>query len=246
LRKLFIGALVGALALAVAAIALADTTQTYKQKFSANKVSKSVGTTFSTSSTDSENTAKNNQPKSVRNFNIVFPAGSKIDYKGAPICTKSDDDIIAAGGKPACPKAVIGAGAARVRLPFAGTAEINAKVTAFNNKKALVLYVDPSPIAQPIILRPKFSGVKLNTTVPPNCLPPATNQGGQCKKQDGSAGDEAILTFFSLKTVAKKKGKHTLIKAPSKCKGTWKFSANLKYADGTSKKIDSLQACKKK
>jgi hypothetical protein len=245
LRKLFIGALVGALALAVAAIALADTTQTYKQKFSSNKVSKSAGTTFSTSSTDEANTANNKQPKSVRNFDIAFPAGTKIDSKGAPQCTKNDDEILAAGGKPACPKAVIGAGRALVRLPFNGTADINAKVTAFNANKGLVLYVDPSPIAQPLIIRPKFVGRVLKTPVAPNCLPPATVQANQCKKQDGSAGQEAVLVTFSLKTVAKKKGKHVLIKTPKTCKGTWKFSANLKYADGTSKKIDSLQPCKK-
>jgi hypothetical protein len=245
LRKLFIGALVGVLALAVAAIALADTTQTYKQKFSTNKAGKSAGTTFSTSSTDTSNTANNNQPKSVRTFGIVFPAGTKIDYKGDDLCNATDDEMIQAGGKPACPKAVIGAGQARVRLPFPGGADINAKVTAFNAKKSLVLYVDPSPIAQPIILRPKFSGVKLTTIVPPNCLPPATNQGGQCKKQDGSQGQEAILTYFQLKTVAKKKGTHTLIKTPAKCSGTWKFRANLKYGDGTSKTIDSPVPCKK-
>jgi hypothetical protein len=250
LRKLFIGALVGALALAVAAIALGATTQTYKQKFSSNKASKSVGTTFSTDSTDPANTAKNNQPLAVRTFDIKFPSGTAVDSKGSVECKKSDDDIIAAGGKAACPKSVIGAGAARVRLPFASS-DINAKVTAFDAKKGLILYVDPSPIAQPIILHPKFkgnlkNGPTLSTPVPPNCLPPATNQGGQCKKQDGSAGDEAILVHFDLKTVAKKKGKHVLIKSPKKCKGTWKFTANLRYADGTSKKIDSLQPCKKR
>jgi hypothetical protein len=76
-------------------------------------------------------------------------------------------------------------------------------------------------------------------------LPPATNQGGQCKKQDGSAGQEAILVNFNLKTLAKKKGKHVLIRTPKSCSGKWKFTATLKYADGTSTKIDSLTPCKK-
>jgi hypothetical protein len=245
LRKLFIGALVGALALAVAAIAFGATTQTYSQKYTSNKTSKSVGVSFTTASEDTSNTANNNQPKAVRNFNLAFPSGSKIDSNGAVICKATDDEMIQAGGKPACPKSVIGAGSARVRLPFAGSSDINAKVTGFNANKGLILYVDPSPIAQPIILRPKFKGIKLLTAVPPNCLPPATNQGGQCKKQDGTAGQEAILTFFQLKTVSKKKGKHILIKSPKSCKGTWKATATLKYADGTSKNIDSLQACKK-
>jgi hypothetical protein len=250
LRKLFIGALVGALALAVAAIAMGATVQTYSQKFSSNKTSKSVGTTFTTESTDSSNTAKNNQPASTREFDIKFPAGTAVDSKGSVECKATDDQIIQAGGKPACPKSVIGSGSAKVKLPFPGTADINAKVTAFDAVKGLILYVDPSPIAQPIILRPKFTGnlkngPTLKTTIAPNCLPPATAQGGQCKKQDGTAGDEAILSHFDLKTTPKKKGKHTLIKSPKKCNGKWAFSAKLTYADGTSKTFPSKQTCKK-
>jgi hypothetical protein len=249
LRKLVIGALVGVLALAVAAIALADTTQTYKQAFSSKKAGKSVGTAFKTDSSDASNTANNQQPKAVRTFNIKFPAGTKVDYKAAPVCKASDNDMITAGGKAACPKAVIGAGSATVKLPFAGLADINAKVTAFNAKNALILYVDPSPTAQPIILHPKFkgnlkNGPTLSTVVPPNCLA-STNQGGKCVQGNGQPGQEAILNHFDLSTVSKKKGKHVLIKSPAKCKGTWKFTANLKYVDGSSKKIDSLQPCKK-
>lgn len=250
MRKLFIGALMGALALAVAAIAYADTTQTYKETFSSPRVNKSVGTTFRTDSSDSSNTANNNQPKPVRTFNIKFPAGTAIDPKGTVPCKATDDEMIQAGGKPACPKSVVGAGSAVVKLPFPGSADVNATVTAFDAAKGLVLYVDPSPVAQPIILRSKWTGrltngPTLTTPVPPNCLPPATNQGGQCKKQDGSAGQEAILSHFDLKTVAKKKGTHILMRTPKKCPGTWTFAATLKYADGTSKSIKSKQACKK-
>jgi hypothetical protein len=250
LRKLFIGALVGALALALAAIAFADTSQTFKQSFTKSKAGKSTGISFVTESSDASNTASNSQPKSVRTFNIKFPAGTAVDPKGTVICKATDDEMIQAGGKPACPKSVVGTGSAKVKLPFPGSADINATVTAFNAKKGLVLYVDPSPIAQPIILRPKWTGnlkngPTLSTAVPPNCLPPATNQGGQCKKQDGSAGQEAILVSFNLKTLAKKKGKHVLIRTPKSCGGKWKFTATLKYADGTSTSIDSLTPCKK-
>lgn len=250
MRKLFIGALVGALALAVAAIAFGATTQTYKQKFSSSKPGRSVGTTFSTDSSDASNTAKNGQPASARQFNIKFPAGTAVDSKGATECKKSADEIVTAGGKPACPKSVIGSGSAVAKLPFPGFADVNATVTAFARHNGLYLYVSPT-IGQPFVLSPKFTGKlkngpTLKTTVPPNCLPPATNQGGQCKKQDGTAGDEAVLTHFDLRTLAKKKGKHVLIKSPKKCKGTWKFTATISYSDGTSKKINSVQACKKR
>src|SRR5690242_20369259 len=147
MRKLVVGALVGVLALAVAAIALADTTQTYSQKFTSSKAGKSVGTIFSTDSTDPSNTANNSQPKAVRTFDIKSPAGTAVNNKAVPLCKASDDQMIQKGGKPACPKSVIGSGSAKVSLPFPGSAPVNATVTAFNAKKALVLYVDPSPIA---------------------------------------------------------------------------------------------------
>src|SRR5690242_5617461 len=110
MRKLVVGALVGVLALAVAAIALADTTQTYSQKFTSPKAGASVGTVFSTDSTDATNTANNNQPKSVRTFNIKFPSGTAVNSKAVPLCKADDNTLIQDGGKPACPKSVIGSG----------------------------------------------------------------------------------------------------------------------------------------
>jgi hypothetical protein len=240
----------------VAAIALAAAApqQTYKQKFSSNKAAKSVGTVFSTDTADDpSNSANNNQPSAARSFTIKFPAGTSVDYKAAPVCKASDDDIITKGGKAACPKAVIGGGHATAKLPFAFP-DVKATVTAFNAKNSLVLYVNPLPTAQPFVLRPKFrgklkNGPSLVTVVPPNCVPPATVQGGSCKKSDGSAGQEAVLTHFDLTTKPKskkiKKTRHTLIKTPKRCKGSWKFTATIKYANGTSNKINSSQKCKK-
>lgn len=247
MRKLVVGALVGVLALAVAAIALADTTQTYSQSFSKSKAGASVGTVFKTDSTDTSNTANNNQPKAVRTFNIKFPAGTAVNYKAAPVC-KEDDNAMQLDGGAACKKSKIGSGSARVRLPFQGFADINATVTAFNAKNALILYVNPQG-SNPIILHPKFkgnlkNGPTLSTVVPPVCVPPATFVGDQCQNNGQPAG-EAILTHFDLKTKPKKKGKNVLIKAPKKCKKTWTFKATLKYGDGTSKSITSKQKCKK-
>jgi hypothetical protein len=250
LRKLFIGALVGALALVVAAIAAAATEQTFRLSFNTKTAGKSSGIAAVLEGSDPANSANNGQPKPSRQVDIKLPSGTAFNYKAAPVCTKSNDEIIQAGGKPACPKAVVGAGSAKVKLPFPGSADVNATVTAFNAKNVLILYVDPSPVAQPIVLRSKWTGnlkraPVLKTPVPPNCLPPATNQGGQCKKQDGSAGQEAILSHLDLKTVRKKKGKAVLIRTPKKCKGTWKGSVTFHYSDGTTETVNSLQPCRK-
>jgi hypothetical protein len=249
LRKLAIGALVGVLALAVAAIAVAATQQTFKLSFTSKKAGVSNGISALVEGTDASNTANNNQPKASREVDIKLPAGSAVNTKGATVCKASNDALLQAGGKPACPKSVVGAGSAKVKLPFPGFADINATVTALNGPKQLILYVNPQG-AQPIVIRAKWAGnlsngPTLKAPVAPNCIPPATDQGGQCKKQDGSAGQEAILSHLDLKTVPKHKGKAILIRSPKKCKGTWLSTVTFHYADGTKESVKSLSACKK-
>jgi hypothetical protein len=249
LRKLVIGALVGVLALAVVAIATAATQQTFKLTFTTKTAGASAGIKALVEGNDPANTAGNGQPKAARQVDIKLPAGTAVNTKGAVECKKSNDEIFQAGGKPACPKSVVGAGSAKVKLPFPGSGDINATVTAFNGRKQLILYVNPQG-AQPVILRSKWTGKLTNgptlkTPVPPNCLPPATNQGGQCKKQDGSAGQEAILSHLDLTTVRKKRGKAVLIRTPKKCKGTWLSKVTFHYADGTTETVKSLSPCRK-
>jgi hypothetical protein len=248
LRKLLIGALAGVVVLAVAAVAMATTTTTFDQKYidAKGKVSKktgaSVGTSFSTTSTEDANPDKNNQPKSTRQFNITFPAGTKVDQKAAPQCKNLDESA-----NDPCPKNTkIGSGHAKVRLPYPGFADIDALVTAYNRKGGLFLYVVPQfPNQAPVVLKPKFDGLTLKTSTPPNCVA-STNQNGRCVDSSGNPGTEAVLVEFDLKTKATKKGKHTFLKSPTKCKGgSWTFKANITYDDGSSVSKSSKTPCKK-
>lgn len=241
MRKLFIGVLMGAVMLAVAAIALADTTTTYSQKYSSAKKNTSVGTTFSTSSKEDGNAENNNQPKSTRQFDITFPAGTKINYKTVPVCKNLDE----AADDP-CPKNTkVGSGSADALLPNPGLPPIPSDVTAYNRKNGLWLFVQPQVQGQaPVVLKPAFKGLKLKTSIAPLCVA-STNQDGQCVNNDGSPGKEVVLTRFELKTKAFKKGKKTYIKSPAKCtKKGWTFKADLKYADGTTGHFTDHQDCK--
>lgn len=239
MRKLLVGAIAGAVMLAIAAIAYAATETTYSQKYTSNKVNKSVGTVFKTSSIDQENTAENMQPKKTRKLVINFPAGTKIDQTVKPFCTNLDESA----DNP-CPKNTqIGSGTAEVRLKFPGSAPIPAKVTAYNRKsdgtKGLYLYVVPSVSGQaPVVIKPVFKGLKLTTVLTPLCVLNDCNTNG-----------EAVLTKFELTTKPYKKGtgKKTRFfqKAPPKCpKAGWKFSADWTYDDGTTEHLQSLQPCK--
>jgi hypothetical protein len=239
-RKLLLGAIVGAVTLAVAAIAMATTTQTYSQKYTTGKRNASAGTSFATSSSEDQNAENNHQPKSTREFDITFPAGSKINYKAAPVCKNLDESAA-----DPCPKNTkVGDGHAQVILPFQGQPPIQATVTAYNRVKGLFLYVVPS-VGAPVVLKPVYKGLQLKTHTPPNCLA-GTNQNDQCVNPDGSKGQEAVLSEFDLKTKAVHKGKVNYLTTPPKCpKGGWKFAAHITYSDGTDTRLASLSPCKK-
>jgi hypothetical protein len=244
LRKLLVGVIAGVVMLAVAAIAMATTTQTFDQKYSTKTTNKSTGTKFSTTSTEDENAANNHQPKSTREFDITFPAGSKIDYKAAPVCANLDESA-----DDPCPKNTkVGSGHAKVLLTFGPP--IDALVTAYNRKGGLFLFVEPqAPNQAPVVLKPVYKGLTLKTATPPNCVA-STNENGHCVDGSGNPGFEAVLTEFDLTTKAITKGKgkkqKTYLKTPPKCpKGGWIFKAKITYADGTSVSPASTSPCKK-
>jgi hypothetical protein len=256
MRKLAVVALAGILTLAVTAVAIAasatsgTTVQNYEQTYSQKKPNKSTGTSFKTSSTDEQNTAKNKQPKRVTNFDITFPAGSKIDSKAAPQC-KADENDFAEEDNPddACPRgSKIGTGKVAARLPFNGTGDLAGTVRAYNANKGLLLFVEvtASGARQTLLIKPKFRGRRLLSTVPVTCVPPGTPANG-CRDATGNV-NEVTLTSFELKTkaVSSRSGRvrRQLITTPRTCpSGGWGFEADIKYADGSSVNIPEKSPC---
>jgi hypothetical protein len=245
-RKLVAGAVVGAVVLAIAAIAYATTTTTYNETFINKKgklvktKSTSVGTSFATSSSEDQNDANNHQPKAAREFDIIFPAGTKIDTAAAPQCKNLDTSK-----DPPCPnKTKIGSGNVQVLSPFPGDASIKGTVTAYNRKGGLWLHV--VALGNQVKLKPTFKGRRLNTKVPPTCIPPATAQGSECKDSAGNPGKELILTEFDLKTKPAKSGKHVFLKTPANCPKSkqWKFTAHVEYSDGSKQDYPAVSPCK--
>jgi hypothetical protein len=251
MRKFAVGALVGVLVLAVAAVAMADTVQTYKQTFSAKKAGASTGTTFSTKSSDASNTGRNEQPKRTTEFDITFPKGTVIDNKALPQCKATEEDFTnAEDPDTACPGSYIGKGNVKARLPINNTDDLNGTVRAYNGKGKLLLWVVvQSPIGnQTLLIQGKLKSSKsattLKTPVPPSCVPPGI-PSNDCKDGNGTP-QYAILTSFDLKTNAYKKGKKTYMKTPAKCAGSsWSFAADLTYDDGSHFKTTSKTPCKK-
>lgn len=253
MRKLFVGAVVGVLALAVAAVALAVTEQTMTTKFTKNTTKTSVGVDFKTASADPEN-PKNGQPLAVRRLDLDLPNGTKVTPSTVPACTATDDEL-QSEGPDACPSnTTVGSGKATAKFHDARLRNVTVVVTAFNGKKGLVLHLDPD-VSNSFVLRPKWTGDLTNgpvlrTDVPPNCFPPATpDDNNICRNPNtGEQGEEVILNSFQLKTLAKKKGSGSkqkiLIRSPKKCKSTWTFKVKYFYANNTNQTLPYKQACK--
>jgi hypothetical protein len=256
MRKAVVGVLVGALTLAVAAIAMAasgttgTTVQQFTQTYTTKKPKTPAGTNFATSSTDPQN-SRNNQPKRVTNFDIVFPKGAKIDSTAAPQCKATENDFAnASNPDDACPKgSKLGTGTVAARTPFNGVADFTGTVSAYNANKGLLLYVNVSTANQTLLLKPKFSGLTLKTVVPETCVPPNIPQN-DCTDSNGIK-QQVILTSFTLKikqtTKGKGKARKSLLTTPPTCPaGGWTFTANIKYADGATLKIPAKSPCTKK
>ena len=240
MRKLLIGALTGTVMLLIAAVAYAATVQEYDQKYSTKKPKTSAGTTFTTKSIDEENTANNKQPAPVRQLDIKFPAGTKIDQKAKPFCKNFNESE----EKPCPDNTLIGKGNAEAIVPLEGFQTVLLDVFAYNRKGGLYVYAVPtSPPGQaPVLLRPTFKGLTLSTNIPPQCIASAPDASGNCPN------GEAILSKFFLKTKAFKKGKRIFIRTPKTCPKSkkWVFTAKFQYGHGepnATRKSDS--PCKK-
>ena len=240
MRKLVIGA-VAVMLLAIATVAYAATEQKYSQKFTSGSPSKSVGTKFSLEGSDPTAADNNFRPKPARVVDLLFPAGTRIDSKGAPQCKATDADF-ASKGAAACPartKVDTGRAADNAAEAKLRGATIPAAVSAYNRAGGLILYIRPT-LGNPFVLRPVLRGTpgknqRLVTTVKAITVP----------------GDEAILTKFKLSTKPITTGsgssKRTFIKSPpaTKCpRGKlWTFKATLTYGDGTKDTVVSQQKC---
>jgi hypothetical protein len=248
LRKLFIGALVGVMTLAVAAVALADsatvgtTTQNFTMNFAkpdsngdpveVQKPKTSVGIFADLSSSNPSN-PKNGQTDALRELDLDLPTRTKVDPSAAAVCRASDTELEQEGPE-ACPdKSRIGTGFATAKFPTATAPngsplpDPQIDVVAFNARGGLLLHLQPTiggVPSNPIILRPDWegrlnNGPVLHTEIEPNCLPPAQNVNGTCRDPStGAEGDEVILNSFQLVTEPKTKTVKKKVKGKKKKK----------------------------
>jgi hypothetical protein len=242
--------LLGVASLVYAAVALATgTQQKYTASLSSKKPGKAGSVTVKLSSTDPTNGTHNNAPDPARKIVIGFPKGANIDPKAAPTCSATSTDFQNKGSS-ACPSnTIVGTGSAQANSTFSSVGEVPAGVTAYNAPgKKLLLFLQPSSLAQPFTITAqvsgsKKSGIKLTTSPPPLCLPPG--QPPSC-----SSG-ETPLDSFTLttknKTSGKGKNKHVFLTTPTTCPKSkkWTFTAAITFKTDGTKNYTSTTPCSK-
>ena len=249
--RLAIAAPISAVLLAVPALVVAatgtsgTTVQNYDQTYAVKKPGRSTGTKLAVASTDDTN-PRNRQPKRITNFDITFPKGSRIDSQAAAQC-KADASDFASASNPdnECPRdSKMGIGQATFRGPFPGASDTPAQVSAYNATKGILLLVRAPNLT--LLLRPKWRGIRLLTTIPHTCVAPTSPETG-CRDSFGNP-QEMILNRLSLRTTPKsrrtRKGVRRLMTTPRTCpSGGWTFEADIKYADGSSINIPTPSPC---
>jgi hypothetical protein len=235
-----IGALVGALALALSAVAVASPQfkQTVKAKYTTNKAQQPAGLNVNLSATDPGAQPPGAQP-GVRTLKITF-SGAKIDFSAAKLCTLTQDQA------ESCPaNTKVGDGTASANLvgtnPTTGqktvTQNLGQKVTAFTTKGGIYLIVKGTSLPTTAILKGSLSKKGVLSVNVERDLPVIPG------------GNKIVLTDFAvkIKKVVKGSGKKrkefiTTPKCPKSKKFTIKSSFN--YDDGSKKNITTTQKCK--
>jgi hypothetical protein len=235
-----IGVLVGALALAISAVAVASPQfkQTAKLKYTVKKAQKPAGVSAELHATDPGAVPPGNQP-GVTTLKISFK-GAKANAKVGKLCKLPKTE---AANCPANTK--VGDGTALANLVGTDsttgqpriTVGLEQTVDAYQASGGFYFVVKGVKIQSTAILKATLSskavlGVNVARDVPP------------------IFGNKIVLTDFQvdIKKVTTGKGKKqkSLITTP-KCSKSKKFSivADFNYTDGSKKKVTAKQACKK-
>jgi hypothetical protein len=232
-----IGALVGVLALAISAVAVASPqfTQSATVKMLTKKAGKSTGISAVLRATDAGEPG--GKPKEASKIVIKLAPGTRVNKNAAKQCNLGEEDVKA--GR--CPKrSLIGTGVAKANVyPLVPTTTEDVK--AYASRTGIILLLtdnaaDPAP-AQTLVLKAKVSRFGVITVNVPVLQP--------------LPGVFAVLTDFTLKTrpITKGRGANAihLIRTPRKCtKAGWTNTVTFTYRDGSAKDVrKTKQACRK-
>jgi hypothetical protein len=237
-KKSVVGALVGALALAVAAVAIAnpvgettlDVTTTVTPKKAGT--SKNPKPTVFTLTMEGGTTTGSGQPSTSTAINALVPSTMVMQSKKWPKSKRCDIDAVNnAKSDSVCPKgSKVGSGSSQAK---AGNGSItqNLALTAHVIKNGNIGFFlnGSTPVQTQVMLESKVKGRQLNTAIPQNVQEPVP-------------GFATGITLLKVKFNGKNKikGEQVGVLESKGCKGhKWTFEITNVYRDGQKKDSDT-------
>jgi hypothetical protein len=246
-KKSVLGALVGVLALAVAAVAIANPASDTTLDVTTSVTPKKAGTKSNpkpvvfTLTMEGGTVSGTGQPSTSTAINALVPSTMVMQSKKWPKGKRCDiDEVNQQKTDAVCPKgSKVGTGSSQAK---AGNGSItqNLALTAHVIKNGNIGFFlnGSTPVQTQVMLESKVKGRQLNTAIPPNVQEPVPGF---------PTGITLLKVKFNGKT--KIKGHATGILESKGCKNKeWEFTITNVYRDGSKKDSDSVacSATKKK
>lgn len=227
LKLIALPILAGVLGAGGIAYASAQFTQSSNITLTATKAGKPTGFKASLLSADPGAI----QPQGLKTLTILFPTGTKFNFKSTAIkqCKASDIEIKATLGSACSSKSRIGSGSALANgAPVIPVIPENA--TAFAGKGQIVFLLTPKASAgQILVLHGVVSANKVTTQVP------VINAGGL----------NVVITALDLTIKKLGAGKQAFVTAGKCVKGKFTVKSSFVYQTGTPLTITSSSKCSK-
>lgn len=212
MRKSLIGALVGALVLAVAGIAVAGTKNGvgFETNYSANKVGVPSG--FKTSIEGAPKDAQG-RAEGANRVIVTFQRGTVFDTDVPGNCTRAQ--LESEQGRDACPaNSIVGTGTAEAVTGLQSIDPIQETITAFNTDGGILFYLQG---LQTLILEGKLRGNRLTVDIP------------EIRAIPNPAAKPIAVTKFELNIKRVRDGRDAYIRTPRTCRGRWTVRATFQY-----------------
>ena len=226
MRKFVIGALVCALAMAVAGIATAGTKNGVKFETKYSTMTPGAATGFSTIIEGAPRDAQGRLDPANRVI-VNFQRGTKFDTGVPARCSKAK---LTEEGVDGCPRrSIVGTGRAEAISGLSSIDPIVEEITAVNTRNGILFYLTG---LQTLTLEGKLRGSRLTVNVPP--LPIPGNPKG------------AVLTKFELKIKRIRRGRRAYVTTPSTCNRRWTVRATFQYPNVSDiRNIASTSRCRR-
>ena len=228
MRRYLIGTAVVVAVLGAATVAAGTSRRGFEQSFDTAKPGSPTGTSLTVTWSGGSRARRDSS------VDDVLPRGAPLDTSVRPRCKASSAQIASSGGSACAPGSRVGSGHAKVRLAAKGSPDIDTRITIFNARGQLILYLEPAG-ANVQVLRAKLRGRRLHLELPVLCAPTGT------KPTCGPGGNVRIVRLdLAIERLA------GYLTTPERCPRSKKWTFKLRFhgRDGRTRTRTSRVPCR--